>query len=444
MGLVFWAATFTVTARAQDKNVTEEILDILKEKGQITGEQYDELRKKAKEEREKQAGKDSEFEVYWKNGIRLDSRDEQFKIKIGGRIQVDWATLNADNDIDESFPDIEGSGVEFRRARLYVSGTIYDAIEFKAQYDFAGGDSDFRDVWISLKKIPIVGSIKAGHMKEPFSLEELTSSKYLTFLERALPIVFAPSWNTGLMIHNSALNKRMTWAVGVFEDTDDFGDSFNDFNDYNLAARMTGLPWYADGGTKLLHLGLSYSHQFRDEDDTTIRYRARPECHITDERLVDTGSIAVDDLDVINPELALVYGPLSLQAEYFHSFLDSDSADDPDFNGYYLFATYFLTGEHRNYKTSGGTFDRVKPKKNFSPTKGGWGAWEIGLRYSFLDLNDEGIKGGEEDNVTACLNWYLNPNTRLMLNYVHADLEDRAGVNDGDVNIFQARFQVDF
>ncbi len=72
------------------------------------------------------------------------------------------------------------------------------------------------------------------------------------------------------------------------------------------------------------------------------------------------------------------------------------------------------------------------------------GAWEVGLRYSHIDLNDEGISGGEEDNITVGLNWYLNPNVRMMFNYVNADLEDRAGIPDGDADIFQTRFQIDF
>jgi phosphate-selective porin OprO/OprP len=71
---------------------------------------------------------------------------------------------------------------------------------------------------------------------------------------------------------------------------------------------------------------------------------------------------------------------------------------------------------------------------------------EVGLRFSYLDLNDGDIKGGREKNFTAGLNWYLNPNVRLMFNYIRANVEDRAGppVNDGTANIFQGRFQIHF
>jgi len=347
--------------------------------------------KKAKAERE---AKDKDFRVYWKKGIRMDSKDKKYKIKIGGRIQTDWGAIGADDDLEASFAGLEGTGAEFRRARLYIAGTVYDFIDFKAQYDFGGSDADFKDVYIGLKKVPLVGHIKAGHSKEPFSLEELTSSKYVTFMERALPNAFSPGRNTGIKFHNAALNKRVTWGVGVFDDVGDTGDSdFDDFSDYNMTARVTCLPWYA-GGASLLHVGLSYSHQFRSEDNTNVRYRARPEAHMTDVRLVDTGNIPTDGVDLFTPEVALVFGPLSLQGEYFLASLDSEAASDPSFSGYYAYASYFLTGEHRKYSTSSGAFSRVSPEKNFHPTKGGMGAWEVGLRYSHIDLNDEGISGG--------------------------------------------------
>ncbi len=446
VSLVSWSGL----PAAEEKSVVEEILDILREKGQITDEQYREMKERAEAEKEELKGKERDFDVYWKDGIRMDSKDGNFKIKMGGRIQLDVAGITSDDDdfvraVEAAEgEDLEGFGVEFRRARLYIEGTVHDSVDFKAQYDFAGGDADFKSVYLGLRKLPVIGHLKVGHVDEPFSLEQLTSSKYITFMERALPNVFVPSRNTGVMGHNTALENRLYWGVGAFEDVDDFGDSFNDFSDWNITARLTGLPLHADKGSKLLHLGLSYSHQFRDDSKFDLRYRARPEAHITDARTVNTGNFKVDNVDLINPEAAFVWGPLSLQGEYFHSFTDSREADDPQFSGFYVYASYFLTGEHRTYKTSAGAFDRVRPKTNFHPTKGGWGAWELGLRYSYLDLNDEGIRGGEESNITAGVNWYLNPNTRVMFNYVYADVEDRENFDDGDLHIVQSRFQIDF
>lgn len=437
LGLL-WAGS----AVAREKSVAEEILDILQTNGQISEEQYRDLLNKARAEEEaRQAAvktKQEEpgtFRFYWKEGMRLDSADKKFKLKLGGRIMNDWALFDEDDDIEAAFGEL-GSGTEFRRAKFYMEGTVYDVVDFKAEYDLAGGDADFKDVWVGLKKLPLVGNLKVGHLKEPFSLEELTDSKYITFMERSLADMFVPERNTGIMFHDHALQERLTWAAGAFRETDDFGQGFGEDSEYNVTARLTALPWYMDKGRQLLHLGFSYSHKFRNNDP--VRFRQQPEAHLSPVRFVDTKGFASDGADLVNPEAALVFGPFSLQGEYFHAFVDAPDAGDPEFNGYYVMGSYFLTGEHRRYEAKSGVFSRVKPRHNFDG-KGGLGAWEVGLRYSHLDLDDAGIRGGELDDLTVGLNWYLNPNTRVMLNYVFADLDDV-----GDTNIFQTRFQIDF
>ena len=143
-------------------------------------------------------------------------------------------------------------------------------------------------------------------------------------------------------------------------------------------------------------------------------------------------------VDVVTPELALVHGPFALQAEYAHSFVDPSVGRNVDFSGYYVQASYFLNGEHRQYQTTTGGFSRIRPTRNFG-SDGGWGALEVAVRYSHVDLQDGVILGGKLDDVTAGVNWYLTPNMRLMANYVHADLS-----SVGKTNIIQLRAQVDF
>ena len=106
----------------------------------------------------------------------------------------------------------------------------------------------------------------------------------------------------------------------------------------------------------------------------------------------------------------------------------------------------FLTGEHRPYDRQYGVFDRVRPKKDFAPFKGHWGAWEMAARYSVLDLSDRGIQGGEGRDFTAGLNWYLYPTMRVMFNYVHSGTQDRINpsIDRGRLNIFQMRVQLAF
>jgi phosphate-selective porin OprO/OprP len=287
-----------------------------------------------------------------------------------------------------------------------------------------------------------VGGVRVGHFKEPMGLELLTSSRHLTFMERSLATeAFAPERNTGVMIGNHAFNESLNWALGGFTDVGDSGDGPIDSN-FRVTGRVSGSPWYEEDGRRLLHLGASGSYIDPEED---VRFRSRPESHLAP-RFVDTMVIPSDHTWLTGAEAALVLGPLSLQAEYLRTWVDTMSSGTAVFDGYYVAGSWFITGEHRNYRRSSGTFDRIRPHRNFSLTDGGLGAWEVAVRYSSLDLNDAGINGGCLSDITAGLNWYLNPNMKLQFNYVHAMLDRTvAGVNhDGTAHIVQGRVHVDF
>ena len=125
------------------------------------------------------------MQIHWEEGLRIDSDDGLFKLRIGGRIQLDGAIMDADNNLERrGIGDLEDS-LEFRRARIYIQGDIYEDYFFKVQYDFAGGDADFEDVYMGMRNLPYVGNIMVGQFKEPFGLEELTSSNCITFMERS-------------------------------------------------------------------------------------------------------------------------------------------------------------------------------------------------------------------------------------------------------------------
>ena len=89
----------------------------------------------------------------------------------------------------------------------------------------AGDAPKFKDVWVAITDLPIVGNFRIGHFKEPFSLEEQISSRYTTFMERGLPNAFTPGRSVGVAVYDWSANERVTWAVGAFRtDADDFGD----------------------------------------------------------------------------------------------------------------------------------------------------------------------------------------------------------------------------
>ncbi len=376
------------------------------------------------------------FTTYWKDGLRIESANKDFKIKMGGRIQYDVMFISQDDSLNAHFDAENGS--EFRRVRLYTSGTVYNNIKFKFQVDFAPGKVVLKDVYIQLIKIPVVGNIRIGHMKEPFGMEMLTSSNFITFMERSLTNQFDFDRSLGLMIFNQHFNKRLSWFAGYFYP--DFNTGRYHGDQYHFTCRVAGLPVYRpESKYRVLHLGLGYSYQFHNNKE--FSYKTRPEAHLAPKYL----SIKIDELNTHNSfkgEFALVLGSISFQSEYTISGIKPSASSSSTEENYLLDAffgaiSWFITGEHKNYNPSKTAFDRLKPKKNFG--KGGVGAFELALRFSSINLNDEDLSGGQMNNVTAGLNWYLNPATKFAFNYIFTDVKTL-----GKSNIFQMRFQITF
>jgi phosphate-selective porin OprO/OprP len=286
-------------------------------------------------------------------------------------------------------------------------------------------------------------------MKEPFSLEEQTGLSSITFMERALPVqAFSPGRNIGVRYDHPGSDSILNGSAGIYLNTGSFGsigeasNQLSNANGFNITGRIFGHPVFEENDEKMLHLGLSYTHGFRDEED--IRFRARPESRLTDKRLVDTGEFQADGYDKIGTELALVLGSLSFQGECFYTLMDASSKGDPDFWGAYAYLSWFISGDHRKYIRSKGTFSFGEQYYRFRPRKGNWGALELGLRYSYLNLNDAEINGGKEKNFTVGVNWYHQRNIRVMLNYIHANAKDRDSplIEIGRADIVQLRFQI--
>jgi len=367
--------------------------------------------------------------VFWKNGLRFETPDKDFSLKAGGRIQVDFAGMGEDSEVKGKLGKLEHPA-EFRRLRVYGSGTLFGNGVYKAQVDFAGGEVGFRDVYLGLKNIPFLDLFRVGQYTAPFSLEDMTSSNHITFLERSLPYALSLHRNTGIGFNSSHLDERLTLSSALFFNSDD-NSAIPLSNALNSATRVTGLAWYENQGERLLHLGAAYCYRNpTNENKTDFRYSSSPEIHLAPD-FVDTGEFSGRYANLVGLESALVYGPFSLQGEFIQSFVNrKDSSAVGYFDGFYVYASYFLTGEHRNYDKFWGVFSAVKPLKNFSFKERAFGALELAARYSYLDFCSDDINGGALSDITAGCNWYLNANMKVMLNYVHAHPN---GVGNADI-----------
>ena len=260
-------------AMAADADLLQ-LLDILRDNHNLSQKQYEAMVGRIED---KDAGNDDvEVMVSTRGGLELSSYDGQFSFELGGRIMIDMAAYRQDQVA-------LGNGTELRRARLEAEGLMYSNWGYELGVDFAGGDADVKDAYIEYLG-HFDSPVKIGQFKEPFSLEELTSSRYITFMERALPNEFAPGRNIGIGV--SHLGEQWTAAYGLFgEAFDDVGDQVDE--GWGLTGRVTYAPWQED--RKALHLGLALSQRTPD-DEKIVKFNSRPESHITDVKYLDTAT----------------------------------------------------------------------------------------------------------------------------------------------------------
>ncbi|MEX2286786.1 MAG: porin [Planctomycetaceae bacterium] len=426
-----------------------------------------------------EVGSDLNMTAAWHNGLEIATKNKDFLFHAGGRVQFDSGWYEAENDLQFG-PGGTGEfrdGVDFRRARFQINGTMYEVIDWNAEFDFVNsvlvGSAPANvpaptDLWWTFTHLPYVGNLRVGNMKEPIGFEHLVSSRFLPFLERSFnqDAFYGPfnnGFTPGMMFFNQPLEERMTWWVGFFKPTSNpFAFNTGDA-EYSATARLTFLPWYVDEGRGLLHLGVSARHA--DLDEGHIRFRARgsvrsgagPQLPVLADTRVGGSDIAGDDNQMINPEVAMVVGPWSLQSDYLVSWVQDASqgaiaeVDHVFYHGGYVQVMYFLTGESQPYNTKTGVFERVVPQENFffvkdcnGRTQHGIGAWQVGARYSRLDLNDEAMDGGILDDLTVGLNWFLNPNMKIQANYSLTHRESATRLSDGIVQAVGLRFASDF
>jgi phosphate-selective porin OprO/OprP len=393
-------------------------------------------------------------------------------VTIMGVFQADAVAFNQDAANRASYGDIQ-NGAGFRRARLGARGSVTNNMNYFFQMDFGFfGRPTFTDVWVEWTDLPILGTVRAGQWKQPFSLEVVSSFRYTTFMERSSMFqAFDPFRHIGIGFYNHSEDLMTTWAASAFRTgQDQYGNSISNDGGNGLAGRITHLAWWdeASEGRGYLHVGAGYFLNNPPRD--TARFRSIPEIFVGQHAngavgtsgqavpgafdgtpfFVDT--LNITDISMVHtPGLELLYvrGPLSIQTEAMAAVVNQLNNPTAVLGGGYAQVGWFLTGEHRPYDRVAGAIDRVKPFEDFFwvNTSGGrmygLGAWEVAARYSYIDLNDANIRGGIMQNATAGVNWYCNPYCKVVFNYIHSFVTDRTG-SPSQANAWGLRTQLDF
>jgi len=373
------------------------------------------------------------MKVSWKGGPKIEG-EGGWSFKPRGRLQYDAGTVSTPNSTGR--PD--GWGNEVRRARLGVEGDVPGGFGYKFDINLPSAEeSALTDAILSYKDDGLTVSV--GQHKNFQGLEELSSSRFISMLERA---AFTDAFGFERRVGVSAQYGGGDFLVQAGAFTDNISDLSN--KSWSVDGRGVYMPKV--GGTQLHLAGSGHYRKLKDASNT-VRYRQRPFVHFTGQRFIDTGSFSADSELGIGVEAAAVAGPLHVAAEgYWQKVSRPVGLANPTFFGGYAEVGYFLTGgDNRGYKK--GAFDRVKPANPVD--EGGFGAVQANLRYDYLDLTDAGFVGGTQNGIGVSLIWTPTDYTRFMLNYGRMDYKNAVhpaagGDTSYSVNAFGARAQLDF
>lgn len=439
-------------------------------------------------------------------------------VRLTGFSQLDLGNFSQDAASKADLGNIQ-NGVGFRRARLAAAGNLSEFTSFYSEVDFASpGRPSFLDMWVQQANLPLFGNVRIGNFRQPTTMDGWTSVRHLQFLERSLPMqAFDPFRRIGAMAWDLSQDERTMWAYSVYGTgwtfwnpnstpastsyntlggDDRFGTQIGDIGGVSFATRMTHLVYFDEpsNGRYLLHVGGGYNFSEIGGDvngDRTYDARAIPEFFVGDSTaggataggtpfVADTGRILATSYNLWHGELAGSWGPAHFQTEVFLIDVNQQVGTPLFYNGAYFQTGYFLTGENTGYNKQMGVLDyNVKPFTEFfgvgrkgSRRMGGWGAWEIAARWSYVDLSSSHVGAyasssatsvpntpnqGIVNATTLALNWWWNQYTRVQFNWIHDwatyyGSTGSAGLPAGGIpahgatqfNIFASRIQFEF
>ncbi len=339
------------------------------------------------------------------------------------------------------------NGMQLRRGIIQFKTTMYR--DWEAYIDLnagRGSGATPRDFWLKryVRTPNWTMEFQVGNFKETTSLERLTSSRMLTFLERSGDSVFEEGRRKGAAFTFYTNKFHTEWGVHGQEIDQNRFERDNEAFGFNGRMVYTPIQEYR----RILHLGVWGSVRPPDADnDNRLRLRTRPETRITSNdshRFLNTGQISdVDNYYRYGFELGAVLGSFHFQGEYKgFSVNRKNGQPDAHFHGGYIKGSYFLTGESRGYFISEGEF------ANFDHPRNDWGALQVAARYSFYDLNDReaNIMGGQQGVLTLGLNYYVQRFIKFQFNYAYVTLDGNAN-GDGSLtpnnySYFQTRMLV--
>lgn len=359
----------------------------------------------------------------------------------------------------------------FRRARIGVDGTAPGSWEYRLLFDFGGtgveNAGQLYEGWVQYSGLKPV-HIRVGAFAPSLGLADANSTSYMPFLDRPSPediarnlaggdartavqvAGYGSNWFASAAVTGrtvGAINTNNVIPITATTTSVTVGTAQSYDDQLGFTGRVAYDP--LQGKDWRINLGLHGSYVDRPANVSgpgtngatpvssyVVSLNGTAELRVDGTKLVNTGNIPAKNASTVGAEFAAQKGPFFLASEYEHIAVErSDINSTPEFNGYYVEGTWFLTGESKTYNQSNAAFDGPGTINHvFNPRNGGLGAIELALRWSDMNFNyHEGasgtaptttaIRGGEQSIFSAGLNWYPTAIVRFMLDYQHVRVD---------------------
>jgi phosphate-selective porin OprO and OprP len=380
----------------------------------------------------------------WSEGFNLASPDGAYKLRIGGYLQADGRYFIDDKD------NANTSQFVARRARLDFTGTVFKYFDFRILPDFAPSTPILFDAYVDANYIP-QARVRIGKFKPPVGLERLQGAPYLTFIERGQPTNLVPSRDFGAQLFgdfvNGALSYQLAIVNGVPDNTNPSGGDENDDKDFD--GRVFVVPFKDASIDALKGVGFGVAGSYGRERGTSATpdlptfktfgqatfFQYKGAVAATATAPAQEPTIAFGNRSRYAPQIYYYWGPFGFLGEYVNSTqsVRRDAASGRLSNDAWQVAgSYVVSGDAASYAG-------VSPAQPFDPFTGKWGAWEIAARYGQLEVDGDSFTNNFADPKSSArrakewvvgVNWYLNRNIKLVLDYGNTDF--RGGAATGD------------
>ncbi len=411
-------------------DTTDDIVNALIAKGVLTEEEGALLQKGRSGEKEAAEKKKKEgVAAKIKDGaISWESGDGKNSVALTGRLHFDGRQSNLDfpsgiaNSSDKDTATAADQ-FEIRRARIGIKGKFANHFKYEAVTNLVGSAPTIDVAYMDFAKYD-KANVRFGKFKQPFNLEENTSSNNIDFMERSYVNQIAPAKKLGAMVFGE-VTPGVTYAGSTFQ----FNDTENDYKseDLSYAARATvNFAEIMGDKDSIYHVGLSgfdNSYSVRGTTSSSNNggtdtsgsflafrsgnrglgniFRAQIEGSDTGSNFQSATSDSTSKVrsDAYGLEGIFAKGPFKIQAEYANADYKANWQNrakmDLDTKVWYAEAMWLITGEKYADSYKKGAFGAIKPKNDFDLDGGsGWGAWEVGFRVEGYDVDNGNIRGG--------------------------------------------------